>query len=72
MAQKANMEAIFHAVADAVVTLDLDLRVVQLNRAAQRLFARREAEVAGLPAGELMRGRLWEVSPVPRSARCSQ
>ena len=38
MAQKANMEAIFHSVADGLVTVDVDLQVTNINRAALGLL----------------------------------
>ncbi len=66
MAQKANMEAIFHGVADGIVTLDPDLRIVHANRAAQRLLDRREPELAGRPVAELMEGRLWNLEEALR------
>ena len=38
MAQKANMEAIFHSVADGILTLDNEGRVVNVNTAAARIL----------------------------------
>jgi PAS domain S-box-containing protein len=66
MAQKANMEAIFHGVADGIVTLDPELRVVHANRAAQRLLGHPEPELAGRPLAELLRGRLWDLEEALR------
>ncbi|GJM44879.1 MAG: sigma-54-dependent Fis family transcriptional regulator [Gemmatimonadota bacterium] len=61
MAQKANMEAIFHSVADGILTLDADLRVGHLNRSAQAMLGLSSEEAAGRAAGELLQGRLWNV-----------
>ena len=61
MAQKANMEAIFHSVADGIVTLDDELRVVHVNRAARAMLGTTEAEASGRPAGEVLAGRLWDL-----------
>jgi PAS domain S-box-containing protein len=37
LVQRQNLEAIFDSVADAVIAADLDLRIMQLNRAATAL-----------------------------------
>jgi PAS domain S-box-containing protein len=66
MAQKANMEAIFHSVADGILTLGTDLRVLNLNRAAQSLLAISDREAAGRPAEELLRGKLWDIAELLR------
>jgi len=66
MAQKANMEAIFHSVADGILTLDNDLLVVNANRAAVRMLGKAEAEIAGRPVGEVLRSRLGSVDALLR------
>jgi PAS domain S-box-containing protein len=63
MAQKANMEAIFHSVADGILTLDTRLRVLNLNQAGQDMLGLTEEAAAGRSAAELLRGQLWD--PVP-------
>ena len=60
MAQKANMEAIFHSVADAILTLDPELRVLNLNRAGQEMLGLKEGDVVGKPVAEILRGQLWD------------
>jgi PAS domain S-box-containing protein len=67
MAQKANMEAIFHSVADGILTLDNDLLVVNANRAAVRMLRVTEPEIAGRPVAEVLRGRLGSVEPLLRA-----
>jgi PAS domain S-box-containing protein len=67
MAQKANMEAIFHSVADGILTLDTELRVVHLNRAAASMLGTGSDEAAGRGVGEVLRGRLWDVEALARS-----
>ena len=62
MAQKANMEAIFHSVADGIVTLDNDLQVVHVNRAAEAMLGTAEATVAGRPVGDVLAGRTGSVT----------
>jgi len=64
MAQKANMEAIFHSVADGIVTLDPELRVDHLNRAAEAMLGCPEGRASGKPVGEVLDGRLWHLDPV--------
>jgi PAS domain S-box-containing protein len=64
MAQKANMEAIFHSVADGIVTVDEELRVTNLNVAAQRMLAAKPEDVLGLPLAELVTGKLWDLAKV--------
>jgi PAS domain S-box-containing protein len=66
MAQKANMEAIFHSVADGILTLDNDLQVVHANRAALRMLGTGEAELAGRPVGDVLRGGTVELEPLLR------
>ncbi len=61
MAQKANMEAIFHSVADGILTFDNDRRVVNANVAAVAMLGVDETRVAGRPAGEVLPGRLGDV-----------
>ncbi|MCA9752471.1 MAG: sigma 54-interacting transcriptional regulator, partial [Gemmatimonadetes bacterium] len=68
MAQKANMEAIFHSVADGIVTLDDEFRVVHLNRAARAMLRTAEDRAAGRPATEVIPGRLWDVEELLRRA----
>ncbi|HMB69668.1 MAG TPA: sigma 54-interacting transcriptional regulator, partial [bacterium] len=63
MAQKANMEAIFHSVADGILTLDNDLNVVHANRAALKMLGIRENELAGRPVSVLCGGPV-EIEPL--------
>ncbi len=69
MAQKANMEAIFHSVADGIVTLDNDMRVVHVNRAAEAMLGASEAAVSGEPVAEVLRGRTGSVAAVLERTR---
>lgn len=53
---KDHLASVLESVADAVVAVDVDLRVISLNRAAEELFGRIEARCKGKPlteAGEL-------------------
>ncbi len=60
MAQKANMEAIFHSVADAILTLDPQLRVLNLNQAGQEMLGLEERDVVSKPVADVLRGQLWD------------
>ncbi len=71
MAQKANMEAIFHSVADGILTLDTDLRVVHLNRAAAAMLRAGSDVLVGRPIEEILRGHLWDVDALLRGALAS-
>ncbi|MFH1681634.1 MAG: sigma 54-interacting transcriptional regulator, partial [Candidatus Eisenbacteria bacterium] len=64
MAQKANMEAIFHSVGDGILTVDTGLLVTNINRAACGMLALSEEEAIGKNLGEVVRGRLWDIGPV--------
>ena len=60
LAQKANMEAIFHSVADGILTVDLDGTITNMNRAMQRLLCAEPAEAIGRPIGEICPCKLWD------------
>ncbi len=64
MAEKANMEAIFHSVGDGILTVDTELRVTNINRAARGMLAVSEEEAIGKRVGVIARGRLWEIGLV--------
>jgi PAS domain S-box-containing protein len=66
MAQKANMEAIFHSVADGILTLDNDLRVVHMNRAAETILGVPTGDASGRPVTDVLPGRLWDVGELLR------
>jgi PAS domain S-box-containing protein len=61
MAQKANMEAIFHSVADGILTVDNERRVVNVNQAAAEMLGLPEDEATGRPVAEVLPGRVWDV-----------
>ncbi len=71
LAQRANMQAIFHSVADGLITLDADGRVLNLNRAFEALVGISEDEAAGAPVNEIVRGSLWSVEPMVREVLAS-
>jgi PAS domain S-box-containing protein len=58
------MEAIFHSVADGIVTVDEELRVTNLNVAAQEMLAAKPEEVLGLSIDALGTGQLWNLAKV--------
>jgi PAS domain S-box-containing protein len=64
MAQKANMEAIFHSVGDGILTVDVDLRVTNINRAAQEMLGFPADEAIGASVQEVLRARLWDIAPI--------
>ena len=66
MAQRANMEAIFHSVADGLVTIDLDGRVTNVNTAAEALLEVAGEEAAGRSMSEFVVCRAWSVRDMCR------
>lgn len=68
MAQKANMEAIFHSVADAIVTVDHELRVTNLNLAARAMLDAPPDWAIGRGVTELIESRLWDLAKLLRDA----
>ncbi len=46
--QRENLEAIFDSVADAIIAVDLQLRIIQLNRAATQVIGVSRAAAVGL------------------------
>jgi len=68
MAQKANMEAIFHSVADAIVTVDEELRVTNLNMAARAMLEAPPEWAIGRGVTELVESRLWDLAKLLRDA----
>ncbi|NNE08292.1 MAG: sigma 54-interacting transcriptional regulator [Gemmatimonadetes bacterium] len=62
LAQKANMEAIFHSVADGIITVDPELAVTNMNIAVQKMLRMNESEGIARPIGDVLAGRLWPVS----------
>ncbi len=68
MAQKANMEAIFNSVGDGILTLDTDLRVTNINTAAQSILGVTASWSAGRPVAEILHGRLWAVDKLTDEA----
>jgi PAS domain S-box-containing protein len=48
LVQRENLEAIFDSVADAIIAVDLQLRIIQLNRAAAQMIGRSRASAAGM------------------------
>lgn len=61
MAQKANLEAIFHSVADGIITLSPALVITHANRAALSMLGVTETEIEGRDVGDVLRGQLWDV-----------
>jgi len=61
MAAKANMEAIFHSVADGIVTVDCEMNVDHINRAAESMLGVPQTEASGGSAAALLQGALWNV-----------
>jgi len=47
MMQRQNMEAIFNAVADGIIAFDLQLRISNLNEAAQAMIGYSREEAVG-------------------------
>ncbi len=68
MAEKANMEAIFHSVADGILTVDSSLRVTNINRSARDMLGVPEEKAIGKRLGDVVRGRLWEIGAVAEEA----
>ncbi len=68
LAQKANMEAIFHSVADGIITVDPDLAVTNMNIAVQKMLRMEERDGIARPVGDLLSGRLWPVEDLLRGA----
>jgi len=66
MAQKANMEAIFHSVADGLVTVDGDLHVTNINRSALEMLALEPKDAIGRRLRDVLRCRLWRVGQTLR------
>ncbi|MFH1278556.1 MAG: sigma 54-interacting transcriptional regulator [Candidatus Eisenbacteria bacterium] len=64
MAQKANMEAIFHSVADGILTVDAHLVITNINHAAARVIGVEPAEAVGRPLREVLLCRLWRLGPM--------
>ncbi len=64
LAQKENMEAIFHSVADGIITVDTDLRISNLNRSAQKMLLVEPGDAIGRPVAEVCRCRLWDLEPL--------
>ncbi len=67
LAQKANMEAIFHAVADGIITVDPQLRVSGLNRAAETLLGVGAADGIARSVDDVLPGQLWDVGALLRA-----
>ncbi len=61
LAQKANMEAIFHSVADGIIPVDTESRITNLNRAAREMLLAKPEEAIGRPVEEICRCRLWKL-----------
>ena len=79
---EVRIAGLVDAVNDGVMTIDSDQRVVQFNRAAERLFAVPAADAIGSDverffprpacgAGRRGRGRIRASAATPRPARCS-
>jgi PAS domain S-box-containing protein len=49
---RLNLDAIFHSVRDAIITVDEDLHVVEVNAAAEKLCAIRREQSVGRPLSE--------------------
>ena len=64
LAQKENMEAIFHSVADGIVTVDTNLTVSNLNRASQKMLCAPPEEMVGRPIAEVFPCKLWDLIPL--------
>jgi PAS domain S-box-containing protein len=66
MAQKANLEAIFHSVADGIITLSPELVITHANRASISMFGVPETEIEGRPVGAILKGKLWDIEDLLR------
>ena len=66
MAQRANMEAIFHAVADGILTVDRELRITNINQSAQAMLGIGAEEAAGKPICDVLRCPLWDMGELLR------
>jgi PAS domain S-box-containing protein len=53
---RLNLEAIFRSVKDAIITVDKDLKIVELNEAAQRIFYRNPFDAVGKPFSPFRQG----------------
>ncbi len=53
---RLNLEAIFGSVKDAIITVDKDLRVVEVNKAARKIFFEDPGEVIGKPFTPFRKG----------------
>ena len=54
MMQRQNLEAIFNSVADGIIAVDLDLRVSNLNEAAQAITGYTREEAVGESCLEIL------------------
>ena len=54
MMQRQNLEAIFNSVADGIVAVDFDLRVSNLNEAAQHIIGYTREEAIGASCAEVL------------------
>ena len=68
LAQKANMEAIFHSVADGIITVDPALHVTNMNLAVQKMLRMDERDGIARPIGDVLPGKLWPVSDLLHDA----
>ena len=66
MAQKANMEAIFHSVADGIVTVDEKLAVTNINRSALEMLGLGPEEAIGEQVRKVLVCRLWKIGTILR------
>ncbi len=66
LAQKANMEAIFHSVADGILTVDMQFRISNLNRAAQKMLRSLPEDTIDGALEDVCPCKLWDLVPLIR------
>jgi signal transduction histidine kinase/HAMP domain-containing protein len=64
-AVRARLEAVVAGMSEALLAVDGEGRVIEVNRAAEDLLARRRADVLGRPVAEVVSWRLLDGSAAP-------
>lgn len=64
MAQRENMEAIFHSVTDGILTVDPDLSVTNVNRPALAMLGVEGRDLIDRTVRNALRCRLWKIGTI--------